>query len=36
MIPFYVKCPEQASLEREKIDHWLPKTRGIEEIQSNC
>lgn len=37
MIPFYMKCPEQANLEREKTHHWLPKTREIEEeIQNNC
>ena len=27
--PIYMKCPEQANPQRQKIDTWLPEAEGV-------
>lgn len=28
-----MKCPEQANLQRQKIDQWLPRARGESKVE---
>lgn len=37
--PIYIKCPEKANLQRQKVDQWMPggsgKRRDLKQKQGN-